>query len=66
MPPFICCSQIVLVLFSFNWELILILPLEMIKNPTYKLVFPQASVLSLSLFLKSELDLALFALLAKE
>lgn len=32
MPPFICCSQIVLMLFSFNWELILILPLEMIKK----------------------------------
>lgn len=61
MPPFICCSQIVLVLFSFNWELILILPLEMIKKPTYKLVFPQASVLSLSRFLKSGLELALFA-----
>lgn len=49
MPPFICCSQIVFVLFSFNWELILILPLEMIKKPTFKLVFPQASVPSLGM-----------------
>lgn len=67
MPPFIFCSQIVLVLFSFNWELILILPLEMIKKPTYKLVISSSlCTVTQPFFLKSGLELALFALLAKE
>lgn len=67
VPPFICCSQIVLVLFSFNWELIFIWPLEMIKKPTSKPVFPQPSVLSLNLlFFFSTQLLLFFALLAKE